>query len=102
MSPEMLQIFAFAFTVWGILVAIKAANALKKNEDYVFGMWDGGMLRAGKRLTRLGAQIKLAVGVLMAVGCALLLSHAVPLPTASYGIMFIAILSLISDFVTAQ
>lgn len=102
MSPEMLQIFAFAFTVWGILVAIKAANALKKNEDYVFGMWDGGMLRAGKRLTRLGAQIKLAVGVLMAVGCVLLLSHAVPLTTASYGIMFIAILSLISDFVTAQ
>ena len=52
--------------------------------------------------SRLGAQIKLAVGVLMAIGCVLLLTHAVPLETSAYAIMFVAIVSVISDFVTAK
>ncbi|HEX5060524.1 MAG TPA: hypothetical protein VFV99_14250 [Kofleriaceae bacterium] len=101
MSPEGLQIFAVVFAVWGVAVAIKAFNCLRNNEDYVFSMWDGGMIRAGKRLNKMGKQIKLVVGVLEAVGCIGLLTGAIPLQTACYLIIFVAIVSLVSDFVTA-
>ena len=69
MTPEMLQVMAVVFTVWGTCVALKALNALRTNQPYVFGMWDGGMLRAGKKLNRMGMQIKLVVGIGMAAGC---------------------------------
>ena len=102
MSPEMLQVMALLFTVWGIAVAIKAANCLKSNESYVFSMWDGGMLRAGKRLNRMGMQIKLAVGIGMAIGCVALFAGLLPLTTATGIVCFVAILSIVSDFVTAE
>lgn len=102
MTPEMFQVLAVVMTVWGILVALKALKALRANEAYVFSMWDGGMLRVGKRLNKMGMQIKVVVGVLMAAGCVALLARAVPLTTASYALMFVALLSLVSDFVTAE
>lgn len=102
MSPEMFQVLAVVMTVWGVLVALKAISALRTNEAYVFSMWDGGMLRAGKRLSKMGMQIKVAVGVLMAAGCIALLARVVPLTTASYALMFVALLSIVSDFVTAE
>jgi hypothetical protein len=102
MSPETLQIFAVVFAVWGVAVAIKAFNCLRSDEPYVFSMWDGGMIRAGKRLNKMGKQIKLVVGVLEAVGCIGLLAGLIPLETAAYLIIFVAILSLVSDFVTAE
>ena len=92
---------AVVFTVWGIAVAIKAANALKSNEPYVFSMWDGGMLRAGKRLNRMGMQIKLGVGIGMALGCVALFAGLLPLDTAAGIVCFVAIVSIVSDFVTA-
>lgn len=102
MTPEMLQLFAVVFTVWGAAVALKAINCLRKNETYEFGMWDGGMLRVGKRLNRMGMQIKVVVGIGMAVGCLALFTGLLPVNTASYAVMFVAILSIVSDFVTAE
>src|SRR5258706_13279196 len=58
MSPEMIRVLLGVFGVWGVAVAIKAMTALNKREPYTFSMWDGGMLRAGKRLNRVGTQIK--------------------------------------------
>lgn len=97
----MVKVMCVVFVVWGAAVALKAVNALRTNGEYVFGMWDGGMLRAGKRLTRMGMTIKVVVGVLMSLGCAALLTGALPLMTACYAIMFIGLLSFVSDFVTA-
>src|SRR5262245_51068628 len=102
MTPEMVGFLAIAFTVWGLGVAFKAINALRTNEPYVFSMWDGGMLRAGKRLNKMGMQIKVVVGVLMAAGCIALLTDLVPRTTASYAVTFVAILSIASDFVTIE
>src|SRR5512135_3368697 len=100
MTPETFRILVIVMSVWGILIAIKAANVLRSDGTYTFSMWDGGMLRAGKQLTKLGAQIKLAVGALMALGCILVFSQTVPVREGSYALIFVAILSLISDFVT--
>jgi hypothetical protein len=102
MSPEGLQIMAVVFSVWGIAVALKAINCLRSNEPYVFSMWDGGMIRAGRRLNRMGMQIKAVVGVLMAAGCIALFTGALPLTTAAYAIAFVSVLSLVSDFVTGE
>ncbi len=100
MTPEMFRILVIVLSVWGVLIAIKAAKVLRTGETYTFSMWDGGMLRAGKQLTKMGTQIKLAVGVLMALGCVLIFTKAVDIRSGSYGLIFIAIVSLISDFVT--
>ena len=102
MTPETARILVLAFSVWGILVAIKAANVLRTRGTYTFSMWDGGMLRAGKRLNRMGAWIKLVVGAAMAIGCLLSFTEVIPYRTGSYALIFVAILSLCSDFVTAE
>lgn len=102
MTPEMFQVFAVVFAVWGAAVAIKAINALRSGEPYVFGMWDGGMLRAGKRLDRLGMQIKVVIGAAMCLGLIAVLAGMVPLRTGSFGLMFVAMVSIVSDFVTAE
>jgi hypothetical protein len=98
----MFQVLAVVFTVWGGAVAIKAISALRSGEPYVFGMWDGGMLRAGKRLNRMGMQIKVVVGVLMAGACFGLVSGLIPMHTGAYVVMFVGVLGLVSDFVTAE
>ena len=102
MTPETLQLVALVFTAWGIAVAAKAVNALRTGKPYTFSMWDGGMLRAGKTLNRLGMQIKVVVGVLMAAGCIALLTHAFPLQTTAYAMMFVGLLSIVSDMVTGS
>jgi hypothetical protein len=102
MSPEMLQLFAVLFTAWGVAVAIKAINCLRTNQTYVFGLWDGGMIRQGKRLNRMGMQIKAVVGIAMAAGCVALFTGLVPINTAVYVLAFVGVLSIVSDFVTGE
>jgi hypothetical protein len=102
MSLESARILVVVLSVWGILVAIKAANVLRTGNSYTFSMWDGGMLRAGKRLTRMGAQIKLVVGAAMAVGCLLAATDVIPWRTGGYVLIFVAVLSLCADFVTVE
>jgi hypothetical protein len=102
MTPEMLMVFGVVFAVWGAAVAMKALKSLRSSEPYVFGMWDGGMLRAGKRLSKVGCQIKIAVGALMSAGCIALVTKAVAVQSAAYFVMAVAIVSIISDFATAE
>jgi len=102
MGPEGYSIMMFVFSVWGIAVAIKAFNALRTDSAYVFGMWDGGMLRAGKRLNKLGKQIKIVVGLMMAGGCIAAATSTLPRTSVFYFTVFAAILSVVSDFVTAE
>lgn len=102
MTPEMFQVFAVVFSVWGAAVAIKAIGALRSGEPYTFGMWDGGMLRAGKRLNKLGMQIKVVVGAAMCLGLVAILAGLVPMETGCYVVMFAGIVSVVSDFVTAD
>jgi hypothetical protein len=97
----MFQVMAVVFTVWGAAVAIKAIGALRSGEGYVFGMWDGGMLRVGKRLNKMGMQIKIVVGAAMCLACLGLVTGMIPLQTGSSVVMFVAVLSIVSDFVTA-
>jgi hypothetical protein len=102
MSPELFQVMAVVFTVWGAAVAFKAINALRSGEAYVFGMWDGGMLRAGKRLNKMGMQIKVVVGAAMSIACLGLVTGAIPMETGCYVVMFIGVLSIVSDFVNGD
>jgi hypothetical protein len=88
--------------VWGALIAIKAIRALRSGEPYTFSMWDGGLIRAGKRLTKFGAQIKVVVGILMSAGAIAQLSGLVPVTTRAYVVMFVALLSVVSDFVVVE
>ena len=100
MDPETSRIFVGLFTLWGVAVAIKAALSLKSGGDYVFSIWDGGMIRAGKRLNTMGKWIKLVVGIAMAILCALSFAGAMDRQTAFYALIFVALMSIISDFVT--
>jgi hypothetical protein len=102
MSPEMLPVIAVLFTAWGVAVALKAINCLRTNDTYVFGLWDGGMLRQGKRLNKMGMQIKAVVGVAMAAGCIGLFTGLLPVNTAVYALAFVGVLSIVSDFVTGE
>ena len=102
MGPEAYSLFLVVFSAWGIAVAIKAFNALRTGAPYTFGMWDGGMLRAGKQLDKLGKQIKVVVGLMMAGGCIAAFTDAAPRTSASYFVMFAALLSVVSDFVTIE
>lgn len=102
MSPEAYRIFVAVFTVWGVAVAIKAVRSLQTGQPYVFALWDGGMIRMGKQLSRFGVQIKVVVGVLMGAGCAALFAGVLPLQTGSYALVFVAMVSFVSDFVTAE
>jgi hypothetical protein len=65
-------------------------------------MWDGGMLRAGKRLNKMGMQIKIVVGAAMSLACFGLVAGLIPLQTGAYVVMFVGVLSVVSDFVTAE
>ncbi len=102
MSPEMIRVLLGVFGVWGVAVAIKAMTALNKREPYTFSMWDGGMLRAGKRLNRLGTQIKLFVGIAIAGACVVVaggIYYSQPMWLAVLGI---AVVGLISDFANSE
>jgi hypothetical protein len=98
----MFQVMAVVFTVWGAAVAVKALSALRTGDSYVFGMWDGGMLRVGKRLNKMGMQIKVVVGVAMSMACFGLFTGILPMQTGCYVVMFVGVLSVVSDFVTAE
>ena len=99
MTPEMLQVFFAVFAVWGILVALKAAKAVRGTEPYTFSMWDGGMMRVGKSLTRSGAWFKLVAGACIGAGCVASLGHVFPPNTGGYVVAFFAVLSVSADFV---
>jgi hypothetical protein len=102
MTPDTFPIFVAIFSVWGLLVALKGATALRGSDGYTFSIWDGGMLRAGKRLNRMGTIIKVVVGAVMALGGLLSIAHAVSWRDGMYALIFVCVLSLASDFVCVE
>lgn len=99
MKGEQLQLFLAIFGAWSIFVALKAMNCLRTGTTYTFSMLDGGLLRAGKRLTRTGAIAKLIATAGIAVTCMLLFLHAVPLKPWMYVAMGFALVSVVGDFI---
>jgi hypothetical protein len=102
MTPEMVRVLLGVFSVWGLAVGIKALLALNKREPYTFSMWDGGMLRAGRRLNRLGTQVKLFVGFALAAACIVVVSGAYYSRGMWIGVLAIAAAGLISDMVNSE
>ena len=102
MSPELLRILFVAFGVWAIAVAVKAAIAVSSKRAFTFSMWDGGMIRAGKSLTRTGAIVKTVTASALALSALALAGGVLPLPGSSYLVIGIAIASITFDFALAE
>lgn len=102
MSPEMFQVFVAVFSVWGAAVAVKAVDRLRTGEPYVFALWDGGAIRMGKRINKMGIQIKVVVGAAMCLCCVAMLARILPVTTAAGVLVFVGVLSVVSDFVCAD
>ena len=49
-----------------------------------------------------GMQIKVVVGAVMSAACLGLVTGAIPMQTGAYVVMFVAVLSIVSDFITAE
>ena len=99
MTPEMVQFLFIAFGLWSVAITVKAARALQAQRPYEFALWDGGMIRAGKRLTRTGAQLKLGLCSALALCCAV---GATGERRASMAALGIALLSLVNDFASTE
>jgi hypothetical protein len=97
MSPETYRVLCAVFALWGVAVAIKAVKAIRTGEPYVFSLWDGGMIRAGKSLKPIGAKVKAVVGVGIAIGSALFAAR-IASRTEYYALIALLVVSVIADF----
>lgn len=104
MTPETLRWLLIAFAVWTAACTIKAALALKDGGGYRFAMWDGGLLRVGKVLTRRGTQTKLVLLPLLGLSCVLVLVDVERALSGSYyyGLLVLAAASVVSDLVQTE
>lgn len=102
MSSDFQPVLYVAFLLWGLAVAYKAWSALSKKETYTFSFWDGGLLRDGRRLTPLGAKIRLGAGLAISGWCAVLLAGVRVGRAGSLIAVGLIVLSVISDFVNAE
>ncbi|HEY4180410.1 MAG TPA: hypothetical protein VGM90_26385 [Kofleriaceae bacterium] len=102
MNRETFLVFLVVATAWAVGISIKALRCLTANKPYVFGMWDGGMLRKGKELGRGRTQVKLVIAVLIAgFACALLAGVRMP-HEATYVLWGLVIASLVSDLTAPE
>lgn len=60
MSTETLAIFV-AMLAYVAAVFVKAAKCIVRDERYMYSRWDGGLMLAGKSLSKRGLQIKLVL-----------------------------------------
>jgi hypothetical protein len=102
MSPEVVRILFTLFVVWAIAVVIKAVIAVASKRTYTFSMWDGGMIRAGKSLTRTGAIVKIVTASALTLSVIGVIVGAFPLPGASYLVIGVAIASITCDFALSE
>jgi hypothetical protein len=102
MTPTTFQLMVALFSVWGAAIVVKAVTCLRSGEPYVFSMWDGGLIRVGKRINKMGTQIKVVVGAMISGGGIAALGGLLPLQAASGILIFFGVLSVVSDFVCAD
>jgi hypothetical protein len=102
MSPEMALLLMAIMSVWATAVALKAAKALVGDAEYRFGRWDGGLLREGKTLTRVGTWVKLMVGTVLAFGIVTVFAGLFPARLGVWVLTAVAGVSVVSDFVHVQ
>lgn len=95
--PFVALIWASLAVGWGLAVAGKALRALGTGEPYVFGYWDGGVLRRGKALTTVGARIKLGVGLVLPAITALLVARVLPYVAGVVVLLAVLVVSIGSD-----
>lgn len=98
MNAGMFDVFLVLAVVWSVAMLVKALNALRTREPYTFAMWDGGMLRAGRQLGRIGTQVKVGLSLFLAVGCALTLASVVSIDDGRWVLMGGAALCIVADF----
>jgi hypothetical protein len=90
----------WVFAAWIALVMVKAIRALGPDKIYTFSMWDGGMIRAGKSLTRLGTKVKVVTASLLCAS-SVAFASGVLLPTMWPLVIGAAVASVVCDFAFA-
>lgn len=89
-------------TAWMFACGVKTAVMLSQGSPYVFGLWDGGMLRAGKSVAGGRVWIKLAVSILaVIIALARLAGFLAPVPSL-IAIVVVLGVGMISDFTSPQ
>ncbi|HEX4455649.1 MAG TPA: hypothetical protein VH143_32535 [Kofleriaceae bacterium] len=88
--------------VWAVLVATKAVFALREGATYTFSIWDGGMIRAGKSLSRRGVVAKLITLTVLVACSVAMIAGASPYELYFRVALAAAIGSLVLDFAFAQ
>jgi hypothetical protein len=86
--------------IWAFLVAVKATRALRRAVPYTFALWDGGILRDGKSLSRRGTQVKLFVGIAFLLCCVVVVGGIAPARLVVYPASGVAVVSVISDMLS--
>jgi hypothetical protein len=102
MDPSMFYVFQLLAVVWSVAMLVKAVNALRTGTPYTFAMWDGGMLRAGKELSRIGTQVKVGLSLFLALGCGLTLAAVISMDNGRWILMGGAGLCIVADWTLAQ
>ena len=102
MSSAGIDVLLVLFAVWAAACTAKAIRALQTGSPYRFSLWDGGLLRDGKVLTRRGTQTKAVVVALLCVGCVAWLAHLVPFRTGQIALMALAAASIVSDLIQTE
>ena len=100
MPREIVSLLPTAMTVWIVAIALKALDAVRAGREYKFGLWDGGLIRAGKSLTPTGTRIKLISSSLIAVAMAALALHLLPIKPTAYVIIAMLTASIVADSAT--
>ncbi|HET9622995.1 MAG TPA: hypothetical protein VFP84_16600 [Kofleriaceae bacterium] len=89
-------------SVWGVATVIKALIALRTDRPYTFSMWDGGFLRAGKSITRRGAQMRFVIGLAFIVACTTWLVGLMPTEVGFSVFAMLAMVSIVASFAHEQ
>jgi hypothetical protein len=101
MSHGQIHVVLIVMLVWAVAVAIKAARCLGTGTPYVFGIWDGGLLRQGRQLDRTRTVIKLVI-VSLVVAFGGVMAAGIHLPRNSiYVLMVLVVASLVSDLTSS-
>jgi hypothetical protein len=91
-------VFFPLIALWTAAALVKSIRCVVNSERYTYSMWDGGMLRAGRSVTPVGAGVK--IGTTFALGTTCIVSMTgIARPYMLYAVIIVAIASLVLDSV---